>query len=63
MYEGERLRREGCRQVKEEKIPYTIFQNVFGVIKTCLNAHTHYLSLEPNIQKLAIGKWNGLKSI
>lgn len=56
MYEGERLRREGCRQVKEEKIPYTIFQNVFGVIKTCLNTHTHYLSLEPNIQKLAIGK-------
>lgn len=63
MYEGERLRRGGCRQVKEEKIPYSVFQNVFGVCKTCLNPHIHYLSLESNIRNLTIGKKNGLKRI
>lgn len=45
------------------KIPYSVFQNVFGVCKTCLNPHICYLSLESNIWKLATGKKNGLKSI
>lgn len=62
MYESESLRRGGCRQAKEIKIPYSIFQNVFGVCKRSLNARIHYLSLESNIHKLAIAKKNGPKS-